>query len=168
MSKNKIGEDSPIPKFIYLKIRRPDGVESLTTLEEGEFKVSIDGCIKPPTSPAPTPTPPAPKPTPKPTPEPTPPTPKSEPGINGWIKHQLRNIANLLLKLADKLLIALPGIIDSVVSFVLKAASTTVGFIAEHVWVLAVAMAGALYNYILVEKNPNGNRSKSYTKKRKK
>ena len=45
MSKNKIGEDSPIAKFIYLKIRRRDGVESLTTLEEGEFKVPIDGCI---------------------------------------------------------------------------------------------------------------------------
>ena len=45
MFKNKIGEDSPIPKFIYLKIRRRDGVESLTTLEEGEFKVPIDGCI---------------------------------------------------------------------------------------------------------------------------
>ena len=46
MSKNKIGEDSPIPKFIYLKIRRRDGVKSLTTLEEGEFKVPIDGCIR--------------------------------------------------------------------------------------------------------------------------
>ena len=46
MSKNKIGEDSPIPKFIYLKIRRRDGVESLMTLEEGELKVPIDGCIR--------------------------------------------------------------------------------------------------------------------------
>ena len=45
MSKNKICKDSPIPKFIYLKSRRRDGVESLTTLEEGEFKVPIDGCI---------------------------------------------------------------------------------------------------------------------------
>ena len=45
MSKNKIGEDSPIPKFKYLKIRRRDGVKSLTALEEGEFKVPIDGCI---------------------------------------------------------------------------------------------------------------------------
>ena len=43
---SKIGEDSPIPKFIYLKIRRRDGVESLTTPEEGEFKVPIDGCIR--------------------------------------------------------------------------------------------------------------------------
>ena len=27
MSKNKIGEDSPIPKFLYLKIQCRDGVE---------------------------------------------------------------------------------------------------------------------------------------------
>ena len=46
MFKNEIGQDSPIPKFIYLKIRRRDGEESLTFLEEGEFKVPIDGCIK--------------------------------------------------------------------------------------------------------------------------
>ena len=46
MSKNEIGEDSPIPKFVYLKIWRREGVESLKTLEEGEFKVPIDGCIK--------------------------------------------------------------------------------------------------------------------------
>ena len=45
MSRDEIGEDSPIPKFIYLKILCWDGVESLTTLEEGEFKVPIDGCI---------------------------------------------------------------------------------------------------------------------------
>ena len=45
MFKNKISEDSPIPKFKYLKIRRRDGVESLTTLEEGEFKMPIDDCI---------------------------------------------------------------------------------------------------------------------------
>ena len=106
----------------------------------------------------PTPKPTPPEPTPKPTPKPTPtPQPTPEPGIKGWIKQQLRNIANLLLKLTDKMSIDLPGIIGSVVSFVLKAASTAVGFIAERMWILAVAMAGALYNYILVE-NPNGNR----------
>ena len=93
--------------------------------------------------------PPAPTPTPKPEPTPTPePTPKPEPGIKGWIKEQLRNIANLLLKLADKMLIALPGIIGSVVSFVLKAASTAVGFISEHIWLLIVALVGLLYNYV--------------------
>ena len=53
-----------------------------------------------PTPPEPTP----PRPTPEPTPKPTPtPKPEPEPGIKGWIKQQLRNIANLLLKLADKM-----------------------------------------------------------------
>ena len=46
MFKNKLGEDSPIPKITHLKIRRRDGVESLTILEEGEYKVPIHGCIK--------------------------------------------------------------------------------------------------------------------------
>ena len=123
-------------------------------------------------------TPPAPTPTPKPTPPA--PTPKPEPpaptpGIKGWIKEQLRNIANLLLKLADKMLIALPGIIGSVVSFVLKAASTAVGFISEHLWILIVALVGLLYNYVQslslsssLAQSPRYNRSKSNTKKRKK
>ena len=31
---------------MHLKIRRRDGVESLTILEEGEFKLAIDGCIR--------------------------------------------------------------------------------------------------------------------------
>ena len=127
-------------------------------------------------TPKPDPTPkPTPRPTPKPTPEPTP-----EPGIKGWIKQQLRNMANLLSKVADKMLIALPGIIGSVVSFVLKAASTAVGFISEHLWLLIVALVGLLYNYVQslslssslsqpgLSQSPHNNRSKSNTKKRKK
>ena len=124
--------------------------------------------VPPAPTPTPKPTPPAPKPTPK--PEQTP-TPKPQPGIKGWIKEQLRNIANLLLKLADKMLVALPGIIGSVVSFVLKAASTAVGFISEHLWLLVVALVGLLYNYVQslsLSQSPYYNRSKSNTKKRKK
>ena len=45
MFKNKLGEDSPIPECMHVTSRRRHGVESLTTLEEGEFKVPIDGCI---------------------------------------------------------------------------------------------------------------------------
>ena len=37
MSKNKLGGDLPGLKFIQLKIRRRDGVESLMTFEKGEF-----------------------------------------------------------------------------------------------------------------------------------
>ena len=130
--------------------------------------------VNPTPSPKPTPTP-KPKPKPTPTPEPTP-----EPGIKGWIKQQLQKIANLLSKVADKMLIALPGIIGSAVSFVLKAASTVVGFISEHLWLLIVALVGLLYNYVQslslssslsqpgLSQSPHNNRSKSNTKKRKK
>ena len=122
---------------------------------------------------------PSPKPTPKPDPTPKP-EPTPEPGIKGWIKQQLRNMANLLSKVADKMLIALPGIIGSAVSFVLKAASTAVGFISEHLWLLIVALVGLLYNYVQslslssslsqpgLSQSPHNNRSKSNTKKRKK
>ena len=132
--------------------------------------------VNPTPSPKPTPKPdPTPKPKPTPKPEPTP-----EPGIKGWIKQQLQKIANLLSKVADKMLIALPGIIGSVVSFVLKAASTAVGFISEHLWLLIVALVGLLYNYVQslslssslsqpgLSQSPHYNRSKSNTKKRKK
>ena len=104
--------------------------------------------VNPTPSPKPTPKPdPTPKPNPTPKPKPTP-EPTPEPGIKGWIKQQLQKIANLLSKVADKMLIALPGIIGSVVSFVLKAASTAVGFISEHLWLLIVALVGLLYNYV--------------------
>ena len=134
--------------------------------------------VNPTPSPKPTPKPdptPKPKPKPTPTPEPTP-----EPGIKGWIKQQLQKIANLLSKVDDKMLIALPGIIGSVVSFVLKAASTAVGFISEHLWLLIVALVGLLYNYVQslslssslsqpgLSQSPHYNRSKSNTKKCKK
>ena len=61
----------------------------------------------------------------------------------------------MLLKLGDKMLVALPGIIGSIVSFVLKSASAVVGFVAEHVWILAVALGGILYNYVISLQNPN-------------
>ena len=129
--------------------------------------------VNPTPSPKPTPKP---DPTPKPKPKPTPTTePTPEPGIKGWIKQQLQKIANLLSKVADKMLIALPGIIGSVVSFILKAASTAVGFISEHLWLLIVALVGLLYNYLSsslsqpgLSQSPHYNRSKSNTKKRKK
>ena len=101
------------------------------------------------------PTPAAPKPGPKPDPSPRPtpdpkpdPSPKPRPGSKEWIKAQLKKLSDLLLKLGDKMLIALPGIIGSVVNFLLKTASQVVGFVAEHVWILIVAVAGLLYNYI--------------------
>ena len=46
MFKNKLGEDLLIQKLMHLKIRSRDGVESFTTLEEGEFKVPLTAALK--------------------------------------------------------------------------------------------------------------------------
>ena len=45
MRRNELGEESPIPKSIQLKIQHQDSVKSLINHEEGEFKMPIGGCI---------------------------------------------------------------------------------------------------------------------------
>ena len=123
-------------------------IASLITAIGMAIGALVEGILLATKSAAPSPKPASPKPPgPGPGPEPGPsPTPKPEPGIKGWIKQQLKNIAKLLLKLGDKALAALPGIIGSVVSFVLKSASAAVGFVAEHLWMLAVAIGGILFS----------------------
>ena len=98
------------------------------------------------------PKPPSPKPGPKPdipdTPiEPPKPAPSPEPPKTwtDWIRDQLKKIADLLLKLGDKILIALPG---SVINFVLKTAASVAGFLADHLWAFAAIVGGILYTYV--------------------
>ena len=102
---------------------------------------------------------PGPTPDPKPGPKPGP-KPRPKPDIKGWTKEQLKNIAKLLLKLGDKMLVALPGIIGSVLNFVLKTASAAVGFLAEHLWLLLIAIGGILYNYVISLQSPKRSRPK--------
>ena len=107
-----------------------------------------------------TPKPPAPKlkpPGPKPKPDvpdtpiepPKPPEPPKPKTWTDWFKDQLQKIANLLLKLGDKALIALPGIIGAVVNFVLKSAGAVAGFLADHLWAFAVVVGGILYTSVM-------------------
>ena len=106
-------------------------------------------------TPAPKPKPPKP---PKPdvpdTPIDPPPKPKT---WTDWLKDQLQKIANLLLKLGDKALIALPGIIGAVVNFVLKSAGAVAGFLADHLWAFAVGVGVILYTTV-----KEGRRKKSH------
>eukprot|EP00745_Piridium_sociabile_P013006 TRINITY_DN1957_c0_g1_i11.p1 TRINITY_DN1957_c0_g1~~TRINITY_DN1957_c0_g1_i11.p1 ORF type:complete len:405 (-),score=30.30 TRINITY_DN1957_c0_g1_i11:333-1547(-) len=78
---------------------------------------------------------------------PSPPSPPS-PGDKSWVKKQLDHLANLLKKLAVKAMDALPGILGSIVSWILSAASQVVGFVAEHLWTLALLVIGLLFNQI--------------------
>ena len=83
-------------------------------------------------TPAPKPKPPGPKPDVPDTPiePPKPPEPPKPKTWTDWFKDQLQKISNLLLKLGDKALIALPGIIGAVVNFILKSAGAVAGFLA--------------------------------------
>ena len=99
----------------------------------------------------PGPKPPGPKPDVPDTPiePPKPPEPPKPKTWADWFKDQLQKIANLLLKLGDKALIALPGIIGAVVNFVLKSAGAVAGFLADHLWAFAVVVGGILYTSIM-------------------
>ena len=113
-------------------------------------------------TPAPKPKPPGPKPKPDtPIEPPKPPEPPKPKTWTDWLKDQIQKIANLLLKLGDKALIALPGIIGAVVNFVLKSAGAVAGFLADHLWAFAVLVGGILYTSVMEI-------SKKYAKKERK
>ena len=94
----------------------------------------------------PTPKPVPPKPPRPPGPDPGPdPRPDPRPGTKEWIKNMLQKITNLLIKIGDKALLALPGVIGAVINFLLKSAASVVGFVAENLWTLLIAISGLLY-----------------------
>ena len=71
-------------------------------------------------------------------------------GITDKIKQSLKNFSNWLLEMAKKAVDNLPAIIGSIVSFLLKAAASVVGFLAEHLILLAIALAFALYEALKI------------------
>ena len=71
----------------------------------------------------------------------------SKPPLNvkDWIKKQLSNLGKLLANLAGKAAAALPGIIGSIVSWLLSTTGKVVSWFGEHLWTLVVLVAGLLY-----------------------
>ena len=96
---------------------------------------------------------------------PKPPEPPKPKTWTDWFKDQLQKIANLLLKLGDKALIALPGIIRAVVNFVLKSAGAVAGFLADHLWAFAVVVGGILYTSVMEISKKNKKKIRSKNKK---
>ena len=64
---------------------------------------------------------------------------------DGPVKKGIKKVSDILKWLGNKAAAALPGIIGSVVSLVLRTAGQVVGFIAEHVWILASVLAVYLF-----------------------
>ena len=65
-----------------------------------------------------------------------------------WIRNKLKALASLFGKLAEKLGSALPGIIGSVVAWLLNRAKEVVGWISKNLWSLVLLCVWMVYNYM--------------------
>ena len=68
-------------------------------------------------------------------------------GAREWIKSKLKALSQLLGKLADKALASLPGIIGSIISWILNRAKEVVGWLSQNLWALITGV-GVLYTHI--------------------
>ena len=59
-------------------------------------------------------------------------------------QNHLQTLGRVLAELAGKAAAALPDIISSIVSWFLKTAGVAVGWLAENLWALALAVGGLL------------------------
>ena len=65
--------------------------------------------------------------------------------ITNALKKLGTDLGNGLKKLGAKAASALPGIIGVIVSFLFKAAGSAIGFLAEHTWLLILAVVAFLF-----------------------
>ena len=69
-----------------------------------------------------------------------------------WIKNKLQALASLLGKLAAKAGAALPGIIGSIISWILTRAKEAVGWLSQNLCALIVGIGGLIYTYLVTRK----------------
>jgi len=69
--------------------------------------------------------------------------------ITKALKDMGKQIANGLKTLGQKAASALPGLIGSIVSFLFKTAGQVVGFLAEHTWLLILAVVVFLIEKVI-------------------
>ena len=78
-------------------------------------------------------------------PSPTPPQPPAgKGGAREWIKKHLQSLGRILAKLAGKAAAALPGIIGSIVSWLLSLLGKTAVWMAQNLWAVLLAVGGLL------------------------
>ena len=82
-------------------------------------------------------------------------TPKGKEGAKEWMKNKLKALANLLSKLAQKAGAALPGILGSIVSWILNRAKEAVGWLSQNLWALITGVGVLIYTYLVTS---NGKR----------
>ena len=72
-------------------------------------------------------------------------------GAREWIKNKLKALSQLLGKLADKALASLPGIIGSIISWILNIAKEVIGWLSQNLWALITGVGVLLYTYFMTK-----------------
>ena len=72
-------------------------------------------------------------------------------GAREWIKNKLKALSQLLGKLADKALAALPGIIGSIISWIFNRAKEVIGWLSQNLWALITGVGVLIYTYFMTK-----------------
>ena len=72
-------------------------------------------------------------------------------GAREWIKSKLKALSQLLGKLADKALASLPGIIGSILSWILNRAKEVIGWLSQNLWALITGVGVLIYTYFMTK-----------------
>ena len=72
-------------------------------------------------------------------------------GAREWIKNKLKALSSLLGKLAAKAGAALPGIIGSIISWILNRAKEVVGWLSDNLWALITGVGVLIYTYFMTK-----------------
>ena len=74
-------------------------------------------------------------------------------GARERIKNKLKALSQLLGNLADKALASLPGIIGSIISWILNRAKEVVGWLSQNLWALITGVGVLIYTYFMTKTN---------------
>ena len=72
-------------------------------------------------------------------------------GAREWIKNKLKALSQLLGKLEDKALASLPGIIGSIISWILNKAKEVIGWLSQNLWALITGIGVLIYTYFMTK-----------------
>ena len=72
-------------------------------------------------------------------------------GAKEWIKNKLKALSQLLGKLADKALASLPGIIGSIISWILNRVKEVIGWLSQNLWALITGVGVLIYTYFMTK-----------------
>ena len=66
-------------------------------------------------------------------------------------KKQIKSSAATTRKLADKALASLPGIIGSIISWILNRAKEVIGWLSQNLWALITGVGVLIYTYFMTK-----------------